>query len=209
MPINLEDLVPDETGRPALQEVDGHFQPTGESLEIDPGEILPELSKIHLVAAWLFSQQMTLLNVSVATGIDTLRLKQMLLYSQNFNNRVTHYKDNPSELPNYDPKETANIILSESLEIIKRRLANTPDDFSVGDLTRLVEMLSSRTDLGLNPKAPESSDALTPEAIKQIRQSNSTQTSDAIPFLEEMLDARRGKRGVADPSTVPQQVSDI
>lgn len=208
--ISLSDLVPDDPaeGREALVELEEHHRPP-DSLDIDPGEILQEMSKLHHIAAWLFANGVTVLKVSVATGIDTLRLKQMLLYSTNFNTQVEYYKQHEDDIPNYDPKESANVILSEALEVLRRRLANNPEDFSNTDLTRLIEMLSSRTDLGLNPKAPEQSNVVTTEAIAEIRKTNSPQTASAIPLLEEMLATRTGQQRMADGSEVPQQVSEI
>lgn len=208
--ISLSDLVPDDKadGREALVELDDHHIPP-DSLEIDPGEILQELTKLHHIAAWLFANNVEVLKVSVATGVDVLRLKQMLLYSKNFNAQIEYYKSHPTDLPNYDPKETANIILSEALEVLRRRLANNPEDFSNADLTRLIEMLSSRTDLGLNPKAPEQTNAVTAEAIAKIRDTNSSKLAESLPLLEEMLAERTGPRSMANGGKVPEQVSEI
>lgn len=209
--IDLNTLLGDSKSKAAVQPLASAKDnlPSGEVLEINTQEILPSLSKIHMVAAWMVSRDMPLLQISVGTGFDVPRLKNFISYSELFNQQIDYYKANPDSIPNYDPKASANLLLSEALEELVRRIANEPESFSIRELVQMIEMLSSRTDLGLNPKEPAKDTSLTHKEIEAIRNANSTQTALSIPNLQEMLDRKTIDQRPSDSPKIPIEAGDF
>lgn len=168
-------------------------------LEFDMADPIKVFTKIHALAAYMFAHGSTLAVISNVTGMFVTELTTFVKESHQFNSVVKDFKDNPEHMPRYNPVATANTILSEALDELLRRLANEPDSFTHKELMFLVQMLSDRTDLGLNPKAPAGADA--PADVAKIKEQANVETRKGshLPALEEALARARDISGVDKP----------
>lgn len=168
-------------------------------LQIDDHDPIVDFTKLHALAAYMYAHGNPISVIGTLTGHSQKYIAQWVQGSRSFNQVVADFQADPDLKPQYNPVATANTILGEALDELLRRLANEPDSFTNKEIIYLVQMLSDRTDLGLNPKAPAKDEA--PVDVRQIKEMTDVEARKTaqLPALEEALGRARDTRGLDQP----------
>lgn len=176
-----------------------------DSLYIDDSDPIENMTKLHYMAAYLYAKGNVFSVVSLATGLSVEILKEYVEHSNSFQQTIIHYRENPTEQPNFDPQFAANLILCEGVDELLRRVATDPSSFSNREIFQLIELMSTRTDLGLNPRESKKDEGVSDDLLERVKASKTATTGAVtIPNLEEALAARRNQVGGSNRGILPE-----